>query len=389
MTYCKPAALGDSPMSHTLIILSALCFTMALSGGSGMVGGWQPMAANDESVQTNSRFAAQKINQQANSLQHKKFIDVHAAEVQVVAGIKYKLVFYIGTTTLRRGDNSEEEVANAALNKDMVCLIVFHISMMTLLIYLSFPFKPCSRSKSVQPSSGKDPGWMSASCWNSNANVTCLMTNFSVPRIRPEKKRPKKLLRLIGYESWYQYTGSCHIELRLWWALFPFLLYPVIPTLSTSWDSKILLQNWSNKLKAVAWDIPDLIIASNHHLSFQFKLASVVFQLFLSDSSNQVNVSLWEFRIVCWVVWYDNRWSCLIWEQTDQLLSCSFRWYQSYQLKAVLSEWDGKWFVWVQVSTGCGFCSKSLLQNYTFDTIHRCFWFRCCVVKCCSDRMCR
>lgn len=55
----------------------------------------------------------------ANSLQHKKLINVHSAESQVVAGVKYRLVFDIATTTCRKNDANDPENCNE-FNKEMV-----------------------------------------------------------------------------------------------------------------------------------------------------------------------------------------------------------------------------------------------------------------------------
>ena len=103
-------------MMHCSFVLLSACLAMA---SAGMVGGWSPMAPNGESVEKNANFAAQQINMRVNSYQHKKLINVHSAEAQVVAGIKYRIVFDIATTTCRK--NSNEIPANCNdFNKDIV-----------------------------------------------------------------------------------------------------------------------------------------------------------------------------------------------------------------------------------------------------------------------------
>lgn len=111
-----------SPVS-SLLFATLLIFYVAMSVGSGgMVGGWSPMAPNGESVERNSHFAAQQINMRVNSLQHKKLINVHSAEAQVVAGVKYRLVFDIATTTCTRNSNVDPATCNE-YNKEIVSRI--------------------------------------------------------------------------------------------------------------------------------------------------------------------------------------------------------------------------------------------------------------------------
>lgn len=84
-----------------------------------MVGGWSPVAPNGESVERNSNFAAQQVNMRVNSFQHKKLINIHSAEAQVVAGVKYRLVFDIATTTCRKNSNEDPATCNE-FNKEIV-----------------------------------------------------------------------------------------------------------------------------------------------------------------------------------------------------------------------------------------------------------------------------
>jgi hypothetical protein len=95
-----------------------VCIAMSV-GSAGMVGGFSPVAPNGESVERNSHFAAQQVNMRVNSFQHKKLINIHSAEAQVVAGVKYRLVFDIATTTCRKNSNEDPATCNE-FNKDMV-----------------------------------------------------------------------------------------------------------------------------------------------------------------------------------------------------------------------------------------------------------------------------
>lgn len=77
------------------------------------------MAPDGESVERNSNFAAQQINMRSNSLHHKKLVNVHSAEAQVVAGVKYRLVFDIAATTCTKNSNVDPATCNE-YHKEMV-----------------------------------------------------------------------------------------------------------------------------------------------------------------------------------------------------------------------------------------------------------------------------
>ena len=101
-----------------LVVAITLAAVMS-QATAGMVGGWNPVAPNSESVERNSHFAAQQVNMRVNSFQHKKLINTHSAEAQVVAGVKYRIVFDIATTTCRKNSNEDPENCNE-FNKDIV-----------------------------------------------------------------------------------------------------------------------------------------------------------------------------------------------------------------------------------------------------------------------------
>ena len=111
----------------SILILFILLVATTVQCVLPMPGGWVNQSPTSPKVKEFANYAHDLINQRTNSLTHRRLLHIHEASSQVVAGVKYKLVFDSGYTKCRRnGDMANEVISSCDLDKERVshCFVI-------------------------------------------------------------------------------------------------------------------------------------------------------------------------------------------------------------------------------------------------------------------------
>ncbi|XP_063293525.1 cystatin-M isoform X2 [Pelobates fuscus] len=87
------------------VALLTMCVMISLGALSLVPGGWSEGDPNSDGVKKVTAYCVKRYNMESNDVTLYNLIKIKSAQQQVVAGVNYKIVFFIGKTRCRKNGN--------------------------------------------------------------------------------------------------------------------------------------------------------------------------------------------------------------------------------------------------------------------------------------------